>query len=344
MIYVVLLIMLGCLSLFRAKVKQKYVVDMTILVFMTIIYGIRHGVGKDYISYELIYRNEYGWYKYEFLYDLLSRIFKYFGSPFWVFNLFLGLIIFSLLYEISRNLRIGYDKIIFFFILSGQLFVAFNLVRQTIAALIIMYSLKYIYEKKIIKYILGVVIASMFHTTALIFLLFYFIKNVNLNFKRVLILTIIGISLYYINIMSLFDEYLILSKYGNLIGSSFDVNAKPGIGTLFYIIIALLLSTKFAKQLSIYFPYAAAYVLCNSLFLFTLSSFIVNRLTMYGQLAVVPAIAYFLTKNRRQDGKTDIINVFIILFYVFLFLLSIFNIYTGDENNLMYQTIFQKTN
>ncbi|MGE7614592.1 EpsG family protein [Paenibacillus sp. NPDC101420] len=343
MIYIFLLFGIGILSLIKKKIKQKIVIDTAIIVIMVIVYGIRYNVGRDYLSYEIIYKNEYGWYNYEFLYTLSTNFFKFLNAPFWVFNVFLGFIIFYLMYLISKDLNIGYEKIVLYFILTGQLFVSFNLVRQTIAAMIIMFAFRYITRKNIIKYAIGVIIASLFHTSAIIFIPLYFLKNINLNIRRVVTLVILGIMLYFFNIISLINYFFVPDKYMSLLGSILDYNPNPGIGALFYISIALILSLKTGQKDSDYYPFIITYILFNSLLLFTLSSFVVSRLTMYGHMAIVPVIPYLFIKLKIENNLFKIAYIIFLLAYFILFASTIIDIFSVDTNNLMYRTIFDNS-
>lgn len=72
----------------------------------------------------------------------------------------------------------------------ARFFIGRNLVqiRSGLAYLIVLWGIKYVQEKKLMKYLLVVWIASWFHTSAWIALPFYFFSNwVNINKKIVLI-------------------------------------------------------------------------------------------------------------------------------------------------------------
>lgn len=76
------------------------------------------------------------------------------------------------------------------FVTIGAYYTSFNLIRQILAVAIIFSGSKYIYEKKFIKYSIYILIASLFHKTALIMIIFYFILNYKFNIKKLIIILI----------------------------------------------------------------------------------------------------------------------------------------------------------
>lgn len=68
--------------------------------------------------------------------------------------------------------------------------------KQTIAISILLFAYKYIKEKKLINFLAIVGIASLFHITALVFILAYFIANRKINYNYLLSLTIFIFIIY----------------------------------------------------------------------------------------------------------------------------------------------------
>ena len=75
----------------------------------------------------------------------------------------------------------------------------FNIIRQSISIFIILYSYKFIETKNYLKYIIGVIVATMFHTSALICALFPMIKIIS-NRKHTLYLILLEITLSLLDI------------------------------------------------------------------------------------------------------------------------------------------------
>lgn len=94
-------------------------------------------------------------------------------------------------------------------------FFMYGLVRMSIAVGIIIYSYKYLENKKILKYIIGCLIASLFHYSAIIMIPIYFIVNSkiingliytknNFNAFKYIIIVVISIPLLFIIIAIIF--------------------------------------------------------------------------------------------------------------------------------------------
>ena len=129
--------------------------------------------------------------------------------------------------------------------LSFYLFVAFNffgtslnLVRLFLAGSILLYSIKYLEEKKLAKFVLIVLLATTFHSSALIFIFAYFLKDFKLNEKFYFIMAIIG------GIFLLFGDSIltIMLKYGSsFYYDRYGENVGSGDGLMFLIFLVILL-------------------------------------------------------------------------------------------------------
>ena len=132
----------------------------------------------------------------------VSNIFEYERDPiFWVFIKFLFLfsdsytLYFSVLaivfWLFSALVIKKYAQEIF---LGLLIFITFrfsdfylNAMRQGFSIAIIMYSIKFIFDKKPINFVITVLIASLFHNSALFFMFAYLLQYVNLQKMRLLL-------------------------------------------------------------------------------------------------------------------------------------------------------------
>ncbi len=73
-----------------------------------------------------------------------------------------------------------------------------NLVRQMMAASIFLYATKFIIEKNIFKYIVGIFIASLFHVSALILIPIYFIIDRNYNKFILIVIWGVTVTIYFV--------------------------------------------------------------------------------------------------------------------------------------------------
>jgi hypothetical protein len=105
----------------------------------------------------------------------------------WLFLLvsfFTSLLLFNSLPKYSKNLFLSllvYFSIVYFVLdMSG--------IRQCIALNIFLYSIQFIISGKFVRYFMLIIVAALFHTTALILIPFYFILKV--NFKSYILLSV----------------------------------------------------------------------------------------------------------------------------------------------------------
>lgn len=82
-----------------------------------------------------------------------------------------------------------------FFIYLSLLYIFREVVqiRNGVACALVLYSVKFLYEQKIKKYILIILIAASFHLTALIGFLFYFINKISWTRKKILLILFFGL-------------------------------------------------------------------------------------------------------------------------------------------------------
>ena len=121
-------------------------------------------------------------------FDLLMRVFKKFVSDrteFWM--LFLAFI--SFLFLLAALSRYSPSLFLSTFILFGstEISYSFNGARQFLAICMMIYALKYIEQKKIVKYILLCIAAYTVHQTALIIIPAYFVVRGKVFNKKMMI-------------------------------------------------------------------------------------------------------------------------------------------------------------
>ncbi|MBQ8472246.1 MAG: EpsG family protein [Bacilli bacterium] len=86
----------------------------------------------------------------------------------------------------------------------------FGILRQSLAISILLYSLKFVKNRKLLKFLLAVFLASLFHKTALVFLPIYFVYNLKINKKIIITWAVfIGVFLIFKNvILNFIFEYI----------------------------------------------------------------------------------------------------------------------------------------
>ena len=155
---------------------------------------------NDLIQYYRAFRrySNYTWGNYQYiidtakdpLYYIFGSLFSHIGFSFRQWYLLIGFIyafsIYWLVGRYSSNVYISYIVLI----TVGSLGFAMSGMRQTLAFAILMFSFKYMENKKIIKFILLVLIATQFHSTAIIFILAYPLYWFKLRMRNLIILAL----------------------------------------------------------------------------------------------------------------------------------------------------------
>lgn len=85
-----------------------------------------------------------------------------------------------------------YRLSVLFYFVTGVYFDAYNGLRQYIAVSICFYAMKYILNKDAKRYFLAVLIAFLFHKSALFFVPVYFLQYLKFDFKKAI--TIVGLT------------------------------------------------------------------------------------------------------------------------------------------------------
>lgn len=94
-----------------------------------------------------------------------------------------------------------YSQIIWFSIFLFITVFFYNslfVLRQHLALAILLFSIPYIIERKPLKFLIVILIAFLFHQTALFFILLYFLYPIKLNFKSLVFFVAFGICFYLI--------------------------------------------------------------------------------------------------------------------------------------------------
>lgn len=209
-IYSIPMILCLIFSLIKLNDKNTKKAFYGIIFFLFIISGIRYYVGQDYYHWTYIYdciatnhpHGEYVEIGYKYL-NLFIQNLPY-SNVFWLYLITSAFIIFGFGYAIKKNVESKYLFVsVFIFISSGIFFATLNLIRQYLAIVIILLGLKNLKNNKYIKFSIIILLASLFHTSALImvpFMFFYIMFKNNKYNDKLIILYIISLIFIVIDI------------------------------------------------------------------------------------------------------------------------------------------------
>lgn len=290
-------------------------------------------------------------FEYGFL--ILSCLVKSVSHQFYVFQLFLFSTELALVMMGLRKLFQADRTIIFicalFFVLPLNLLSA---LRQGIAISIFIFSLSFIIERKLWKYILAIVIASFFHKSSLFLLPLYWIIHVRglLHQKKILwgILLVLDLLYFFGFSMSAFlDKMLLLfiSSYdnvgsyvsyanGEIFTSNFGVLKILEMNVVYILLLCFDSEEESSKAKDLLKLLFIAYFVLNML----MGGILAHRIGYYFAIVYqVSLVASFCVLTRRALGRPET-GYLIVCFYSVL--LNVLYLQGGLSGKLVYRNLF----
>ncbi len=336
-IYVILvlfiILMYPILKKFTKKYKKWYCILCSI--FLIIIIGFRD-ISLGQSDTEKVYSVIFNYFSKVDMEETLKYIerqniektfyliMKFFTSTFKNFHLFLFFICIPYIASVSY-LIYKYSK---FPILSYVIFLALNyfslsftLLRHVTAMAFIIIALIFLLKDKKMKFLIFVLIASLFHKTALVFLIAYFCDKFRVNIKQVILLIIVLTFIFFFgnDIMEIIFSLINSSHYIGYKNSSGD-----SIGFFIINVLLLLFSMRYLKKYTIENSKEAQIIMNLQFLTVIMSSFIMfigeafRMSTYFGifSIILVPNSISF-EKNTRLKTIMYIIMLFVFIGYFF---------------------------
>ena len=305
--------------------------------------SIRYNVGMDYDvyrkSFDLIKRgvqiNDF-----EILFHKLNEIVAHLGGDFrWFFA------INAVIFMILIGLRIFEDSpmptISMFLLVATTYFFSFlNGMRQMIASVILLYSLKYVREKKFLIFFSFVAVASGFHTTSWLFIIVYFIYNIESNWKRVFIYTII-IAIFASYIGKCLNNLIEFTKYSKYLTSVYADREQGYISLLIGVLVLVFASVYYDKNDKTYQLYYKLQIIGVWISLLIPYVPLINRVRWMFGLPIIILIPKTISKITDQEIRVLITYLIVILYAIYCG----YNLIVYNTNQVLpYQTIFSIIN
>ena len=323
----------------------KFLFTVIAILLPSILAGLRdYSIGTDVELYGNIwfknacYANDYFEYVQHAMlgsigigYSTLNYIVAMFTDNAHWFYFILNLITNSFVYfGLRRNrdicsIPVGY--IVYYFIFYG---IFLNALRQSVAVVIVFWGFYYIRNNNLIKYILTVILASMFHSTALIAIVLYaihwFVNMKNSSTRRsILIVCLAAVSLEFWNIVTVLSKYGFISDRYSIYGN----NLSSGGG----FIIRIIFYGFFCFVLYFLANYSSNSLLENDFKIYNVISVLFSvlsarnaqsvRIVMYYDIFLIYYFSYILKNNlivkRNKAGFKIIMIVLLILYWIVVF-------------------------
>lgn len=371
-IYITMLL-ISVISLIAASKVQKKWKKITLYVLSVIpfflVSAFRYDVGTDYLK-------RY-WYDYnrmvqgknvsnlEIGFKIIIKICIIFSKePYILFVICSGIIIGLIMYTVITKSRNPILSVLIFF-LGGFFFDSLNIMRQYMAMSIVFFAYNFLLEdKKTILYILCVILAGTFHSSAFIMLVLALLpKKEYANWKLVLPVTVI---------ILLLNERLFKILEIALQGTRFNVyfSGKLAKGEVSFLLIAENLLFYLAmnymyfknkkignidKQDTLFLNIQTLALLCIAI---STCHMLFIRITLFFSIFQIISVPYYISKMPIQEIEKDINKISkgklklkkekfqkyatIIIVLCFIFAFTRTNILTNTNRVLPYRTIFNK--
>ncbi|SFC17382.1 EpsG family protein [Butyrivibrio sp. YAB3001] len=212
----------GNMLVYRGMSRQKMVNNICLLIIFVLLFGVsalRLNVGNDYLNYvefmHLVFSKAY--VPTELGFNVLTYV-VYYLCGFENYILVFALFAFATIYFFMKAMLEQSEWFTFsfmMFMLLGYYFQSLSTVRYYLALSMALYSIKYLMKGDYPKFLLIVIIGSLFHKSLLVVLLLYFVAK--LDFKRWMYVALIiaGISCLFLKDIYLKIVVFLYPSYKN---------------------------------------------------------------------------------------------------------------------------------
>ena len=181
--------------------------------------------------------------RYESLYVLLVKLISIFSTNHRFFIIITSLIGLIGPYHLIKNNSNNYVISILMFLILNLYGYHFFVLRQTLAISILCFSITYIKNKSFFKFFLLVLIATFFHYTSFVFLLAYFICNIKVTMKYIILF--LGADSICFIFRKKILQLIYLIAYDNYLEKEISSQGYPRLFVMLTILIIMILINLF---------------------------------------------------------------------------------------------------
>jgi len=312
---------------FIANKFKSHRLEIIGLFIFSIILGLRYNFGVDYSGYYVNFNNinilgdeEYKYTEPAFYY--LNILFSHFSFNTMLF--FIAVITLFLFYSRIKNEKNKTLIVFIFLVYSSSYLLQIIALRQGIAAMIFFFSIEYINQRNFKKYFLGILIATLFHNSALILIFVYFLKNVTRKILYIELLGALVLSNYYIlhPILSVLEKVSFFSAYIKYLEYTKPIFGS-GLGfamTILFAVILIYYYNRIRDERKIYYH---IFILSLIITILGTSGLSVHRFELYFAFFAMIAIPELINSFQKRDNRI-ILKMLVVLFLSMNFYLTIY--------------------
>jgi len=302
------------------------------LIIISIIVGYRYNVGVDWDGYRIAFLDSgsltFQENSFEFGYFIINKTMNLLGFSYQQLFFLINFITWYFIYKSIPNRLLFY--FIFFLFCTEFFFWSMNGIRQFTVISIFLFSIKYIVNRNLIKYLLMLSAASLFHKTALFLFPLYFIP-----YKRLYNLTImVGIFCFSLFIGSISQVVSFIEQ--GVLGLTFLYNIQNSFLDRYFVARGGLYIN---EDISLGLGYL--FTVLTNLFLLVASRDIIKKnpnLKIYYLLFFIGAVIYNFSYSVQELTR---LNQYFIIFKVHaLTFMTYYFIHYSKKNFISYGLIF----
>lgn len=318
-------------KIFKSKLMKR-LLSLISAMILIIVLGFRYYVGTDYGSYVLIFNNIsvlnfqelLAYHDTEIGHNILCKIICDLGFDYKVLFLVYAVLTVYFLYRIMNKMKL--NKFIFISTFIFMIFpYSFNIMRQVLAIVLVMYSFMHLFENKNIRSLLFLILAIMFHKPAIVLIPIYlchlFVKNKKMRNALMIVIYSLIVALFLSNILNLVNIDA-LSRYTSYLDmSEFDYRLifTTIIKQIPIILILYLFRREFKEDNKDNYTYIAIFIIGFIFLVLGAVNPTLNRLSLY----FTAFNAIIMGKALNRNG----ITIVKILFYIYLVIYFLYQFY-----------------
>lgn len=313
--------------------------DIVVFCIIFLFAAVRDGIGIDYVSYYehiIMIQNGLPHYMEPGFQELVHIMMKLSDNPRWVI---IVMSFFTCLFYFmtARNLSNNVPMSLFIFMTWGYYFFTFNTIRNYFAYCVVLYSLVFLKDNKQIKFLICIIVATLFHKSALVCIPIYLLAFY--GYRKSYLLIFVGI----IIVANLFQEQLKLLAflmYPGYEGSVYDNERVSYLNILKQLLIISLglLFYKYVKNDKIN-------KICFNLNVLALAFYVgfywvpeVSRIGYYMNITSVIFIPRLLSDINNQIQNKRVITMMMVIVSSIVFYVLMSGWYSETIKLLPYQT------
>lgn len=360
---------LRSLMLFEQSSFWRFEILFPLLIF-ALIFGMRYDVGVDHLGYLDGYLLKEHVSKSELLFELITEISWFLNFHYVVYFSIFALIQVFFFFYAFKNEKYLYPLLVFFLFTNNEWTFWMNGIRQALAMCIWIFSLKYIEQKKFWKYLFWVIVALLFHKSAIILIIFYpilskekyFFNNIPQQFFLIILAFVFK---------TLFSDMIlrfepIITSYANILGGesyevydiemlmdSFSDREGTGLAYLFKLLLNIVIIF-YSKKLKLFYNnnhfnllYFFFVIGIITFYMFPIGAISITRPFRYFYIFQSIMYAYFLnylSETKLKSTPSGMTHAFLFygMIFIFLGIFYLFLITSNDETSTWYQFFFNQ--